>query len=131
VKRLVAIALLGAATAAQARHWVPVATRPDFDMTGLYVDRDSVKGPFTRKTAWEKFLNSYGEQRLSLVEIDCAKNRWRAVKTVLLSPSGTPLKRSNSPGTNSEPIKADPLQSSAKALVCKLPKHKHDAGKRR
>jgi hypothetical protein len=129
MKRLVGIAFLIAATGTQASHWVPVATGPEHDMAGLYVDVDSIKGIFPVRTVSEKVLNSYSEQKLSLVEMNCAANTWRAVKVIVRAPHGAVLRSANFPRAKSEPIARDPLQNLARRIVCNI--HKGKASKTR
>lgn len=114
------LALLIAATNAEASHqWMPVSTRPLGEVAGLYVDRQSIHGPFTARRVWERFVNSYREETLTLVEMNCEKSSLRAIKTISRAPNGTLLKRGSSAGARAKPWKMDSLQHSAKALVCK------------
>lgn len=120
--RLVGIVLLIAATGAQASHWVPVATGPGGDPTGLYLDSDSLKGTFPVKIVREKFLNSYGEQRLSVVEMNCSHNTWREVTIIVRSPTGSVLKRQKFFGAKSKPIASRSSQELARSIICNASK---------
>lgn len=117
--RLVGLALTIAATGAQASHWVAIATGPEADPTGLYVDRDSIKGALPKRTLWEKFVNSYREQQLSLVEMDCTHSTWRAVKRMSRSPNGSLLKGAKLPDTKINPIAPNSPQDAVRRLVCR------------
>lgn len=116
--------MLGAATAAQGNHWVPVATGPDNDPTGLYVDKDSLKGTFPERTIWEKFVNSYREQKLSLVEFNCAHDTWRALSIISRSPNGTVLKSEKSRSVKTIPVAPNSSQASVRRMVCEVAKGK-------
>lgn len=122
VRRLIGIAFIFSATGAQASHWVPVATGPDADPTGLYVDKDSIKGGLQIRTILEKFVNSYREQQLSLVEMNCIHKTWRTIKHTSLSPSGLILKRAELPNAKHNPIASNSPQETVRRLVCKIGK---------
>lgn len=128
MKLLAAVALLVAGTPAQARHWVPVATGPDRDPTGLYVDRDSFKGAFPVRTVWERFLNSYREERLSHVEMNCAHHTWRTVAVISRIPNGSVVQVQKFHNTRSDRI--DSSQERVERLVCKAAKPKAVLGSR-
>jgi hypothetical protein len=116
--------LLIAGTGAQASRWVPVATGPAADPTGLYVDRDSLKGTFPVRTIREKFLNSYREEKLSLVEINCARGTSRVLAVVLRSPNGSVLQSRKFPNAKSNPIGHDRSQETVRTIACKVPNRK-------
>ena len=118
MKRLCGIALLIATTSVQASHWVPVATGPDWDTTGLYLDKDSIKGTFPVRSVWQKFVNSYRAQRLSLVEFNCARGTWRTLKVISRAPNGSVLNSENFPNAKSSSISHDSFQKLASKHVC-------------
>lgn len=128
MKLLAVVALLVAGSPAQVRHWVPVATGPDRDPTGLYVDRDSFKGRFPVRTVWERFLNSYREERLSHVEMNCALHTWRTLEVVSRIPNGSVVQVQKSPNTRSHRI--DSTQERVERLLCKPAKPKAASGRR-
>lgn len=118
VRILLGTALIIAGAAAQATHWVPVATGPDIDPAGLYVDKDSVKGSFRVRTVTEKFLNSYGEQTISSIEVDCHHRTWRELSRVSRSPSGSIIRKAGSLDTRRKPITPSSSQERVRRLVC-------------
>lgn len=120
----VGIIVLIAAASAQGRHWVAVSTGPDRDTTGLYIDNDSLKGAFPVRSVWEKFVNSYREQKLSLVEVNCVHNTLRTLKTISLSPTGSVLQKANFPNPKSSPIVPESPQESVRRFVCVAAKGK-------
>ena len=122
--RFVGISLLIAGAAAPANNWMPVAIGPDNDPTGLYIDKDSLKGIYPVKTIWEKFVNSYNEQKLSLVEMNCARNTWRTLTIISRSPNGSLLKSAKFPKAKSDPIVARSSQAIVRRVVCEIPKAK-------
>lgn len=120
VKTLAGIASLIVLTGAQATHWVPVATGPEGDQVGLYVDRDSLKGTFPVRTIREKFLNSYREQKLSLVEMNCTHDTWRTLSTILRAPSGAVLQSQSFPNAKSGPIGRNSVQKLVRRFACRI-----------
>lgn len=118
VKYLIASLLLIAGSAAPASHWVAIATGPDVDPTGIYVDRDSLKGEYPVKTFWEKFLNSYREQNLSHLEINCDRHVSRTLEVITKSPSGAVLHRSKFAHPKSETIAHGSSQEKVRRFVC-------------
>src|SRR5438045_3743589 len=117
MKPLVVIALLLAAGHQQARRWTSVATGPEQDPVGLYVDTKSINGTFPVKTVWLRFLNSLGEENLSLVEMNCAHHSARTLSEMRRAPNGSVLKSRKFATAKSTPI--DSLQRRAEPVVCK------------
>ena len=130
MKRIVGIVLIVGCASAQASRWVPVATGPEGDPAGLYMDKDSLKGTLPVRTVWEKFVNSYGEQKLSFVEMNCANNTLRTLAVILRSPNNAVLQSRKFPNAKSSQIGHDRTQVSARQFVCKTSKEK-EATKRR
>jgi hypothetical protein len=92
---------------------------------GLYVDARSIKGTFPVKTVWLRFLNSLGEEKLSLVEMNCARHSSRTLTVIRRAPNGAVLQSIKFATAKSASM--DSLQKRAEPIVCRVKRAKKAA----